>query len=128
VHLRGRHRSALEALERIGPLYQIEAEIRGKQPDEGRAERHARAAPLLKDMHEWLHATMRKVSTKSDLARAIGYTLSRWTALTRYCDDGRVEIDNNAAERALRAVAPVRKKFLFAGSDAGGDRTAAFYS
>jgi hypothetical protein len=100
---------ALEALERIGALYQIEAEIRGRQPDERKAERQARAAPLLKDMHEWLHATVRKVSKKSDLAGAIGYTLSRWTALTRYCDDGRVEIDNNAAERALRAVALGRK-------------------
>lgn len=119
---------ALEALERIGALYQIESEIRGKLPDERRAERQARAAPLLKDMHEWLHATVRKVTKKSELARAIGYTLSRWTALTRYCDDGRVEIDNNAAERALRAVALGRKNFLFAGSDAGGDRAATFYS
>jgi transposase len=119
---------ALEALERIGALYQIEAEIRGKLPDERRAERQARAAALLKEMHEWLHVTVRKVSKKSELARAIGYTLSRWTALTRYCDDGRVEIDNNAAERALRAVALGRKNFLFAGSDAGGDRAAAFYS
>jgi hypothetical protein len=106
-------------------LYQIEAEIRGKQPEERRAERQARAAPLLKDMHDWLHATVRKVSKKSDLARAISYSLSRWTALTRYCDDGRVEIDNNAAERA---VALGRKNFLFAGSDAGGERAAAFYS
>lgn len=119
---------ALEALERIGALYQIEADIRGRQPDERKAERQARAAPLLKDLHEWLHATARRVSKKSDLARAIGYTLSRWTALTRYCDDGRIEIDNNAAERALRAVALGRKNFLFAGSDAGGERAAAFYS
>ena len=119
---------ALEALQRIAALYQIEAEIRGNQPDERRAARQARAAPLLKEMHEWLHATVRKGSKKSDLARAIGYTLSRWTALTRYCDDGRIEIDNNAAERAIRAVALGRKNYLFAGSDAGGDRAAAFYS
>ena len=119
---------ALEALERIGALYQIETEIRGRLPDERRAQRQARAAPLLKDLHEWLHAMARKASKKSELARAIGYTLSRWTALTRYCEDGRIEIDNNAAERALRVVALGRKNYLFAGSDAGGDRAAAFYS
>ena len=65
---------------------------------------------------------------KSAIAGAIGYALSRWEALTRYCQDGRIEIDNNAAERALRAVALGRKNYLFAGSDAGGDRAAAFYS
>lgn len=119
---------AREALERIGALYQIEAEIRGQLPEVRRAQRQARAAPLLKALHEWLHATARQASRKSELARAIGYALSRWTALTRYCDDGRIEIDNNAAERALRAVALGRKNYLFAGSDAGGDRAAAFYS
>lgn len=71
---------------------------------------------------------MRKLSKKSALAGAIGYTLSRWSSLMRYCEDGQVEIDNNAAERALRAVALGRKNYLFAGSDAGGDRAAAFYS
>jgi len=119
---------ALEALERIGVLYQIEAEIRGQSPDQRKAARQARSAPLLKDLYEWLHATARKVSKKSELARAIGYSLSRWSALARYCEDGRIEIDNNAAERALRAVALGRKNYLFAGSDAGGDRAAAFYS
>jgi transposase len=119
---------ALEALTRIGALYQIEAEIRGKTPDERKTERQARAAPLLKSLHDWLHATTRQVAKKSELAKALGYTLSRWTALTRYCDDGRIEIDNNAAERALRAVALGRKNYLFAGSDAGGERAAAFYS
>jgi hypothetical protein len=83
-------------------VYQIEAEILGRlPPDERRTERQASAAALLKDLHKWLHTTARKVSKKSELAGAIGYTLSRWTALTRYCDDGRIEIDNNAAERAL---------------------------
>lgn len=119
---------ALEALERIGALYQIEADIRGKAPAERQAERQTRARPLLKEMHEWLHAVARKVAKKSELAKAIGYSLSRWTALTRYCDDGRIEIDNNAAERALRTVALGRKNYLFAGSDAGGERAAAFYS
>ncbi len=119
---------AREALERIAILYQIEADIRGKPPDARRAAREERAAPLLKSLYDWLRATVRETSKKSELARAIGYTLSRWQALTRYCHDGRIEIDNNAAERALRAVALGRKNFLFAGSDAGGERAAAFYS
>ena len=69
-----------------------------------------------------------KVSAKSDLAKAIGYALTRWQALTRYRDDGRIEIDNNAAERALRGVALGRNNYLFMGKDAGGERAAAIYS
>jgi transposase len=120
---------ALEALERIAALYKIEAEIRGHLPEQRKAARQARAAPLLTDLKAWLHATVRREgSRKSELAGAIGYTLSLWTALTRYADDGRIEMDNNAAERELRAVALGRKNYLFAGSDAGGERAAAFYS
>jgi len=118
---------AFEALERIAALYQIEDEIRGRLPDERRAVRQARSAPLLKDFYDWLRATVRKVSKKSPIAGAIGYTLSLWTALTGYADDGSIEIDNNPVERELRAVALGRKNFLFAGSDAGGERAAAFY-
>lgn len=119
---------AHDALERIGALYKIEEDCRGKPPEERRAVRQARAAPLLADLHEWLEALLRKTSKKSELAAAIRYSLVRWEALTRYCQDGRIEIDNSAAERALRAVALGRKNYLFAGSDAGGDRAAAFYS
>ncbi len=119
---------ALEALERIAALYKIEAQCRGKSPAERRAARQEHAVPRLEKLREWLEATLRKTSKKSDLAKAIRYTLSRWTALTRYCEDGRIEIDNSAAERALRAVALGRKNYLFAGSDAGGERAAAFYS
>ena len=90
--------------------------------------RQARAAPLLKELYDWLRATVRKVSKKSAIAGAIGYTLSLWTALTRYADDGSIETDNNPVERELRAVALGRKNYLFAGSDAGGERAAAFYS
>ena len=72
--------------------------------------------------------TLSQVSKKSELAVAIRYALTRWTALTRYRDDGGIEIDNNAAERSLRAVAVGRKNYLFAGSDAGGERAASFYS
>jgi len=102
---------AREALERIAALYQIEAHIRGKPPDARRAAREERAAPLLNNLYDWLKSTVRETSKKSELARAIGYTLSRWQALTRYCHDGRIEIDNNAAERALRAVALAAKIF-----------------
>jgi len=95
---------AAQALERIRALYAIEDEIRGQPPDRRRAQRQARAGPLLKAMRTWLEELLPRVSAKSDIAQAIGYSLGRWTALTRYVDDGRLEIDNNAAERALRGV------------------------
>ena len=119
---------AQAALQRIGALYAIEAEIRGQLPNERQAVRQARAGPLLDELHAWLTDTLHHVSRKSALANAIGYTLKLWPALIRYRDDGLVEIDNNAAERALRAVALGRKNYLFAGSDAGGERAAAIYS
>ena len=84
--------------------------------------------PELKSLHGWLHKTATTLSKKSELAKAIRYALSNWVALTRYCEDGRLEIDNNAAERALRAVALGRKNWLFAGSDDGGERAAAIYT
>ena len=119
---------AKEALERIAALYGIEKEIRGRPPDERRQIRNARARPLLDSLHAWLKASLSKLSKKSDVTLAIHYALGRWTPLLRYCDDGRLEIDNNAAERALRAVALGRKNYLFAGSNAGGERAAAMYS
>ena len=119
---------ATEAVERIGQLYRIESEIRGRPPDERQQVRDERARPLLIALHEWFKTTLTRISRKSEVAAAIGYALARWPALVRYCDDGRIEIDNNAAERALRAVALGRKNYLFAGSDAGGERAAAIYS
>ena len=119
---------ATEAIARIGQLYAIEKEIRGRPPDERRQVRNARARPLLESMHGWFEESLSKLSRKSDVALAINYALGRWSALTRYSDDGHVEIDNNAAERALRAVAIGRKNYLFAGSDSGGERAAAMYS
>jgi transposase len=119
---------AAEALSRIGQLYGIEREIRGRSPDERWEVRQARTRPLLDQMHEWLHATLAKLSKKSAVASAINYALGRWTALLRFCQDGRIEIDNNAAERALRAIAIGRKNYLFAGADSGGERAAAIYS
>jgi transposase len=124
------HRSpiATEAVERIAALYRIEAEIRGRSPDERRRVRQARSRPLLDAMHDWLEASLAKLSTKSDTSAAVRYALARWDALSRFLDDGLLEIDNNSAERALRAVAVGRKNYLFAGSDRGGERAAAFYS
>jgi transposase len=119
---------AKEALERIGQLYAIEQEIRGRSPAERKEVRQARARPLLESLQAWWKATLAKLSQKSDVAMAIRYALDRWSALLRFCEDGRVEIDNNAAERALRAVALGRKNYLFAGSDSGGERAAAIYS
>lgn len=119
---------ALDAIARIGQLYGIEAQLRGKPALVRQHVRQARAGPLLVSLHNWLHDTVRSLSRKSALAGAIHYALARWAALTRYVDDGRIEIDNNPAERALRAVALGRKNYLFAGSDAGGHRAAAIYS
>jgi transposase len=128
IHTATQSPLAEEALQRIGDLYAIEAQIRGQPPPRRQQLRQARAGPLLTALKTWLIATLRKVPKKSALAGAIRYALSRWEALAHYCDDGRVEIDNNAAERALRAVALGRKNYLFAGSDAGGERAAAIYS
>ena len=119
---------AAEALRRIRALYEIEEQIRGQPPEVRKAQRQARAGPLLEALQTWLQALLPRVSVKSDIAQAIGYSLNRWKALTRYVDDGRLEIDNNAAERALRGVSLGRKNFLFMGSDAGGERAATFYS
>ena len=117
-----------EALVRIGELYGIETEIRGQAAAVRQQIRKARAGPKLEALHQWFITTVTQLSKKSDLAGAIHYALARWKALTRYCDDGRVEIDNNAAERALRAIALGRKNYLFAGADCGGERAAAIYS
>ncbi len=119
---------AAEALRRIRELYRIEEEIRGQPPDHRRQQRRARAGPLLEELHDWLEGILARVSRKSALAEAARYSLARWAALTRYVDDGRLEIDNNAAERALRGVALGRNNYLFMGSDGGGERAAAMYS
>ncbi len=119
---------AAEALERIGALYAIEKDIRGRSPEQRREVRNQQARPLLESLKQWLEATLSKLSRKSDTALAVRYALGRWEALVRYVDDGGIEIDNNAAERALRVVALGRKNYLFAGSDAGGERAAVIYS
>jgi hypothetical protein len=115
---------AQEALRRIGALYAIEEVIKGKAPQLRGAERQARAGPLIEAMRSWLDDTIKTLSQKSKLAEAIRYALVRWQALARYVGDDAIEIDNSAAERALRTVALGRKNYLFAGSEAGGQRAA----
>ena len=119
---------AKEALDKIGGLYAIEAHIKGKPPDERQQYREHHAAPLLADFKAWAEATLQKLSGKSVSAGAMRYALSRMEALTRYINNGRTEIDNNAAERSIRGIALGRKNYLFAGSDKGGNRAAAIYS
>lgn len=128
VHAASGSPIAEDALRRIGDLYRIEERVRGKPPDERRAARLEQSRPILDAMKPWLAARRDELSRKSELAKAIGYALTRWTALSRFLDDGRVEIDNNAAERAIRSIALGRKNYLFAGSDSGGTRAAAIYS
>jgi transposase len=117
-----------EALKRIGELYVIEKQIRGQPPEERQRIRFEQAQPLLDSLQAWLKQCLAKLFQKSDVAMAIQYALDRWTALLRYINDGRLEIDNSAAERALRAIAIGRKNYLFYGSDAGGEYAAAMYS
>ena len=119
---------AAEAIERIAAPYAIEKEIRGLPADERREVRDTRAQPFLDSLKQWLEETLGKLSRKSDTAMAVRYAHGRWEALMPYCNDSGLEIDNNAAERSLRAVALGRKKYLFAGSDRGGESTAAVYS
>jgi len=119
---------AREALQRIGALYGIEDTIRGQPPEERRTVRQAKSKPLLDSLRQWFEEILSKLSRKSETTVAIRYALTRWDALTRYVEDGHIEIDNNAAERSLRGVALGRKNYLFAGSDAGGERAATIYS
>jgi transposase len=119
---------AHQALQRIGKVFGVEAEIRGKPPHERMQVRQTRTAAMLGDLKDWFNTTLSQVSAKSPMALAIGYSLSNWTALTRFIDDGRIEAHNNAAERALRGVAIGRKNYLHLGSDAGGNSAAVLYT
>jgi transposase len=119
---------AKEALDRIGQLYDVEETIKGFSPDHRRRERQQRSKPIAAALAVWADETARKLSRKSELAAAFRYMRGRHPALGRCFDDGRLALDNNPAERALRCVAIGRKNYLFAGSDAGGHRAAAMYS
>ncbi len=115
---------ASEALLRITELYRIESDIRGRSAEERRDVRQARSRPIVEAQEPWLHAKFLLVSQKSKLAEAIRYALSRWAGLSRFLDDGRVEIDSNVVKRAIRPIALNRKNALFAGSDGGAEHWA----
>ena len=115
---------ATEALRRIGELYVIEARVRGQSSAHRLAERRSFSRPVVQALHAWLEAQLPRVAGRSTLAEAIRYALSRWEGLTRFLHDGRIELDTNPVERAIRPVALGRKNHLFAGSDGGGDRWA----
>ena len=119
---------ATEALARIGALYAIEADIRGRPAEERRAERQARSGPIIAALEPWLRSKLDLVSRKSKLAEAIRYALARWEGLTLFLQDGRIEIDSNVVERAIRPLALGRKNHLFAGSDGGAEHWAVLAS
>lgn len=109
-------------------MFAIERRIAGKPPDHRCSVRQAETRPQLDVLAAWLDAQLVLIPGHSELAKAIRYARCRWDALTCYVDDGRLEISNNAAENAIRPIAVGRKNWLFAGSDAGGERAAMFYT
>ena len=119
---------AIEAVRRIDELFAIEREINGQLADQRRAVRQERSKPLVDDLEKWLRDERRKLSSKNPLAKAMDYSLKRWAAFTRFLDDGRICLSNNAAERAVRGIAVGRKNWTFCGSDSGGHRAAAIYT
>jgi transposase len=128
VHARTKSPLAREILERIGEIFAIEREINGRSAAERLAVRQARSVPLLANLKAYLDACLTRISRKGDLAKAIGYSLTLWTALNRFTEDGRLEMSNNAAERAIRPLTLGRRNWTFLGSDTGGDRAAVFYT
>jgi transposase len=128
IHAETKSPQSHEALQRIAALYAIEAMIRGESADVRLKIRAERSAPLFAALRTWLDATLSRASGKSEMAKAIRYALARWDALTLVLRDGRVCIDNNAAERSMRPMTLRRKNRLFAGSDSGGERAAAIYT
>ena len=128
IHASTQSPQAHEALQYIAALYAIEASIRGEPAAIRLKRRTEQSAPLFARFRAWLDTTLARVSGKSDLAKAIRYALNRWEALTLVLRDGRVCIDNNAAERSMRPITLGRKNWLFAGSNAGGERAAAIFT
>jgi transposase len=119
---------ALEAVQRIDALFAIEREINGLGAEQRRAARQQRSAALVADLEVWMREQRARLSPGHDVAKAMTYMLKRWNSFTRFLEDGRICLSNNAAERALRGIALGRKSWLFAGSDRGGRRAAAMYS
>jgi hypothetical protein len=127
-HARTKSPTTLQALEKIGAIFAIEREINGQAPGIRRAVRQDRSVPLLVELKAYLEAALARISRKSDLAKAINYSLNRWEALCRFADDGRLEMTNNAAERAIRPLTLGRRNWTFLGADSGGDRAAVLYT
>jgi len=119
---------AFEAVKRIDAIFDVEREINGRSIDQRLAVRRERVAPLVAELETWMRAQRAKLSRHNDVAKAINYMLNRWNTFTRFLDDGRICLTNNAAERALRGIALGRKSWLFAGSDRGGERAAVMYT
>ena len=119
---------AIAAIERIDALFAIEREINGAPPQERQRVRNERSRPQVIALEAWLREQRAKLSSQSKVAKAIAYSLTRWVALTRFLDDGRICMSNNAAEREIRPVAMGRRNWTFAGSDEGGHRAAAIYT
>jgi transposase len=119
---------AIEAVRRIDAIFDLERTINGLPHEQRRATRQDKIAPLVIDLENWMRAVRRKMSRHAEVAKAIDYMLKRWASFSRFLDDGRICLTNNAAERALRGIALGRKAWLFAGSDRGGERAAAVYS
>ena len=119
---------ALETVRRIDALFEIERSINGLGADQRKTVRQDRSAPLVASLQTWMREERARLSRHNDLAKAMDYILKRWDAFTRFLDDGRICLSNNAAERALRGIALGRKSWLFAGSDRGGERAAVMYS
>jgi transposase len=127
-HARTKSPIALQALEKIGALFAIERGINGQSAEIRRAIRQAQSVPLLADLKAFLETSLNRISGKSDLAKAIRYSLNRWEALCRFTQDGRLEMSNNAAERAIRPLTLGRRNWTFLGSDSGGERAAIFFT
>jgi len=119
---------ALEAVRRIDALFEIERAINGQSPERRRAVRQELSAPLVADLEAWMREQRAKLSRGNDVAKAMDYMLKRWAAFTRFLEDGRICLSNNAAERGVRGIALGRKSWLFCGSDRGGQRAALMYS
>jgi len=128
VHKQTKDAIALEALRRIGEVYAIEAQIRGRTAEQRIAVRQAETKPLMTALWSWLMERLAEISAKSSLAGAIRYTLNQWKGLTVFLSDGRVEVDNNTVERSIRPIPLGRKNALFAGSSSGGERWAVLAS
>jgi transposase len=119
---------ATQTLQRIAALYEIEVRVRGKIAADGLAARQAESKPVVTELRVWFEAQIAKLPARVPTAEAIRYAVNHWDGLGRFLEDGRIELDNNSVERAMRPVALGRKNYLFAAADSGGDRAAAIYT